>query len=59
MKKYKKSKFHFLWNNGNKKEPKNGDAYYRYEWKLKTKFPFLFRIMVCYILINNIWIEQS
>lgn len=54
MKTYEKSKFWFLENDRKtKKEPKNGD-----EWKLKPKFPFLFRIIVCYTLIDGIWIEQ-
>jgi hypothetical protein len=58
MKRYEKRKFWFLWDNGTKKEPKNGESYFRYEWKLKPKFPFLFRVIVCYILIDDIWVEQ-
>ena len=37
---------------------KNGESYFRYEWKLKLKFFFLFKIIVCYILIDDIWVEQ-
>jgi hypothetical protein len=58
MKRYEKRKFWFLWDNGTKKEPKNGESYFRYKWKLKPKFPFLFRVIVCYILIDDIWVEQ-
>jgi len=59
MKTYEKSKFWFLENDRKtKKEPKNGDNYFKYEWKLKPKFPFLFRIIVCYTLIDGIWIEH-
>ncbi|MDY0270145.1 hypothetical protein [Trichloromonas sp.] len=58
MKKYKKNKFWFLWDNGIKKEPKDGENYYRFEWKLKSKFPFVFKEVVCYTLINDVWVEQ-
>lgn len=59
MKKYEKNEFWFLENDRKtKKEPKNGDSYFKYEWKLKPKFPFLFRIIVCYILIDDVWIQQ-
>jgi len=58
MKTYKKSKFWFI-NNGTKTEPKNGDIYFRYEWKLKSKFPFIFKPIIGYTLINDIWVEQT
>lgn len=58
MKIYGKNKFWFLWDDGTKKQAKNHERYYRYEWKLKPKFPFLFKMIVCYILIDDIWIEQ-
>ena len=31
MKRYKKSKFWFLWNDGSKKEPKEGESYFNLE----------------------------
>ena len=40
MKKYKKNKFSFLWDNGSRKEPINGEFYFRKEWKIKLKFLF-------------------
>jgi len=59
MKQYNKNKFYFLYDNGTKIEPKNGDIYYRYEWKIKIKFPFLFNDIIEYELIDDVWVEQS
>ena len=59
MKRYEKSKFWLLWNDGSKKEPKEGEYYFNREWRWKLKFPFLFRIYICYILKDSVWIEES
>jgi hypothetical protein len=59
MKKYKKSKFWFLENDRKtRKEPKNGEYYFKDEWRLMPKFPFLFKINICYQLIDNFWEEK-
>ncbi|MFW6246840.1 MAG: hypothetical protein ACOC22_01545 [bacterium] len=58
MKRYEKSKFWFLWNDGSKKEPKEGEIYFNLEWRCKLKFPFLFRIPICYILKDGVWVEE-
>ena len=57
MKTYEKSKFWFIWDDGSKKEPKEGEVYCRKEWRLKPKFPFLFNTIIVYQLINDIWVE--
>lgn len=58
MKTHKKSKFYYLWDDGTKKPAKNGDSYFRFEWRFKKKFPFLKKELVHYKLIDNIWKEQ-
>lgn len=58
IKTYEKSKFWFVHNNGTKKDPKNGEVYFRYEWRVYAKFPFIFKELICYKLIDNIWVEQ-
>ncbi|MCK9319196.1 hypothetical protein [Methanoculleus sp.] len=59
MKRYKKSNFWFLENDRKtKKEPKHGDSYFNDEWRLIPKFPFLFKVIVHYKLIDNFWVEQ-
>ena len=58
MKKHKKNKFHFLWDDGSKKEPREGENYFRFEWIFYKKFPFLKKEMIHYKLINNFWVEQ-
>lgn len=55
---YKKNKFWFVYNDNIKKEHKNNDMYFRYEWRLKLKFPFIFYIIIQYNLIDDIWVEQ-
>jgi hypothetical protein len=57
MKKYEKCKFWFLWNDGSKKEPKEGELFCRMEWRLKQKFPFIFHTIIVYELRNSIWVE--
>jgi len=59
MKIYKKDKFNLYWESGIKKQLKDGDIYTGYEWKLKSRFPFLFKVSVFYKLIDNFWIEQK
>lgn len=54
-KRYKKSKFSFLLDDGTKKEPKEGELYFNDEWVAKLKFPFLRKKTICYILKNNKW----
>lgn len=58
-KKYKKEKFNFLWNNGSVKLPKENDIYFKEEWRLKLKFPFLFHQITLYKLKGDYWIEQN
>ena len=59
IKRYEKSKFWFLENDRmTKKEPKNGDNYFRYEWRSKPKFPFFGKKIVRYVLIDDIWVER-
>lgn len=59
MKTYKKNKFHFLHNDGTKKLPKNGDHFFRFEWKFRMKFPFLHKRIVMYTLMNDIWTKRK
>lgn len=57
MKTYEKSQFWFINDDGSKKAPKEGEVYFRKEWRLKPKFPFLFHIIIVYQLTNDIWVE--
>ncbi|MFW6225711.1 MAG: hypothetical protein ACOC2W_03160 [bacterium] len=59
MKTYKKNKFHFLWDDGTKKIPKNGENYFRSEWRFIDRFPFLKKEMIHYRLIKDVWVEQN
>jgi hypothetical protein len=61
MKYYEKTKFHFLNDDNSIKEPKIDELYFNYEWKVKTKFPFLTKMFVAYKLVliedKEYWIE--
>lgn len=59
VKKYNKNKFYFLWDDGSKKSPKEGDLYYRKEWIFKFQYPFIFRKMVSYKLTDNVWVKYG
>lgn len=56
---YKKDKFSFIGNNGERKDAKNGDIYYKPGWRLKPKFPFLFKVLCFYILQDDVWVEHT
>jgi hypothetical protein len=59
MKQYPKDKFHFLNDDGTKKEPKDLENYYDSEYSFSWKFPFIKKIFVTYQLLDNIWYKQD
>ena len=60
MKIYPKEKFHFLNDDGTKKEAQENDYYYTRESKLTISFPFLYiNAIVCYKLIDDKWVEKG
>lgn len=60
MKIYNKEKFYFLkCLGGDKKEPKEGEYYYRFETRYIKTFPYFTRKLITYKFINNNWVEQK
>lgn len=57
MKRYPKDRFGFVNALGRKIEPKEGDMYFRFEYRWKPKFPFVTRELVQYKMIKGIWLE--
>lgn len=59
MKTFNKGKFHFLHNDGTKKEAITGDVYFNQEWHLNLTFPFIKKDWVVYLFNDNQWSELS
>jgi hypothetical protein len=59
MKKFKKSDFYFLDNNGFIIEPVESQLYYNYEIRFILKFPFILKQFIEYKLIGDYWIETG
>lgn len=57
MKQYSKDKFHFLNDNGTKKEPKDLEHYHNTEYHFSWKFPFIEKTITIYQLFHNTWYE--
>jgi hypothetical protein len=56
MKRFKKNKFKFINKEGDKILGKEGDIYFRREWTLNRKFPFLFYENKVYELSGGYWV---